>query len=151
MFVPSLFIIVCNIMIIVKLRQHLKNIPASAVSFNCNDIVYESGNTQTIKYSKAGLSRLNSRLSTGRNNSSKAALKRKSLRYADLELSRSLIIMTSFFISLNLPNYLLRIAFQFQLNLKVGFWRNLNIMMRKITESICLYQKSIRDLKTHFI
>jgi hypothetical protein len=47
--------------------------------------------------------------------------KRHSLRYADLQLSRSLSIMTTFFIALNLPNYIYRITLLLRPTIQVCF------------------------------
>ncbi|KAI6176148.1 G-PROTEIN-RECEP-F1-2 domain-containing protein [Aphelenchoides bicaudatus] len=132
MAVPSVLIVGSNILVILKLRDHLKRIPASTVSFNTNDIVYSGDPTQTIKLSKtskASLYRLSSRLSMNKMDEIQALrYKRHSLRYADLQLSRSLAIMTSFFISLNLPNYLYRIASVLQLNIQPEVMQNISFL-----------------------
>lgn len=58
--------------------------------------------------------RLGSRFSLTRTEMQEVArCKRHSLRYADLQLTRSLLIVTTFFILLNMPNYAYRIAIQF--------------------------------------
>lgn len=49
-------------------------------------------------------------------------MKRNSLRYTDLQLTRSLLVVTTVFIVLNLPNYLYRIGIQFlRINEQVAF------------------------------
>lgn len=40
-------------------------------------------------------------------------IKRRSLRFTDLELTKSLLVVTSIFIFFNLPNNLYRISIQF--------------------------------------
>ncbi|KAI6181362.1 G-PROTEIN-RECEP-F1-2 domain-containing protein [Aphelenchoides besseyi] len=126
MLIPTVFIIVSNVLVILKLRNHFKRIPSSSpsVSFNTADVVFSGGpTTQTIRSTKisklASLHRLSSRLSIGgrtenhdliiRNN------RRQSIRYTDLQLTRSLVIITSAFIVLNLPNYIYRIGVQLHL------------------------------------
>uniref|UniRef100_A0AC34Q280 G-protein coupled receptors family 1 profile domain-containing protein n=1 Tax=Panagrolaimus sp. JU765 TaxID=591449 RepID=A0AC34Q280_9BILA len=118
MIIPSIFIVVSNILVVLKLRAHLKQIPSSpTVSFNTADTVYSSGPSQTIKstkISKASLCRLGSRFSLTRNEMQEVArCKRHSLRYADLQLTRSLLVVTTVFILLNIPNYAYRTAIQF--------------------------------------
>jgi len=128
MIIPSLIIVNSNIFVILKLRSHLKKIPCSpTVSFNMNDTVYSTGPTlfHTIKFtklSKAGLGRIGSAIRHGSSASAtrieftEAAQRirqRKNLRYTDLQLTRSLLVITTVFIILNLPNYVYRIGIQF--------------------------------------
>jgi len=136
MIVPSAVIILSNILVVVKLRAHMRRIPSSpGVTFNTSDTVYTTaGPTNTIhiksiKASKASLARSdeenpqqNSSLIGGTppNGSTKkanrvqqASMRKVSLRYQDLQLTRSLLLVTSVFILLNLPNYVYRIGIQF--------------------------------------
>uniref|UniRef100_A0AC34FLR4 G-protein coupled receptors family 1 profile domain-containing protein n=1 Tax=Panagrolaimus sp. ES5 TaxID=591445 RepID=A0AC34FLR4_9BILA len=118
MIIPSIFIVFSNIFVVLRLREHLKQIPSSpTVSFNTADTIYSTGPTQTIKstkVSKASMCRLGSRFSLTRTEMQEVArCKRHSLRYADLQLTRSLLIVTTVFILLNMPNYAYRIAIQF--------------------------------------
>lgn len=53
MIIPSIFIVFSNIFVVLRLREHLKQIPSSpTVSFNTADTVYSTGPTQTIKSTK---------------------------------------------------------------------------------------------------
>ncbi|KAI1715106.1 7 transmembrane receptor (rhodopsin family) domain-containing protein [Ditylenchus destructor] len=123
MIIPTGFIILSNFFVILKLRAHMKQIPSSpTVSFNTADTVYSTGplhTTKTTKISKASLCRMGSKLSVSHaglptNPEAMASrIKRHSLRYTDLQLTRSLLIVTTVFIALNLPNYLYRIGIQF--------------------------------------
>uniref|UniRef100_A0AC35GJ40 G-protein coupled receptors family 1 profile domain-containing protein n=1 Tax=Panagrolaimus sp. PS1159 TaxID=55785 RepID=A0AC35GJ40_9BILA len=118
MIIPSVFIVFSNIFVVLRLREHLKQIPSSpTVSFNTADTIYSTGPTQTIKstkVSKASMCRLGSRFSLTRTEMQEVArCKRHSLRYADLQLTRSLLIVTTVFILLNMPNYVYRISIQF--------------------------------------
>uniref|UniRef100_A0A914CMX1 G-protein coupled receptors family 1 profile domain-containing protein n=1 Tax=Acrobeloides nanus TaxID=290746 RepID=A0A914CMX1_9BILA len=120
MILPTFIIISSNALVVIKLKAHLSQLPTSPkVSFDTADVVYTTGISQTIKsvkvISKASLCRLNSRPSLGKQEllDVKERIKRHSLRYADLQLTRSLLIVTSVFIMLNLPNYLYRIGIQF--------------------------------------
>ncbi|KAI6207172.1 G-PROTEIN-RECEP-F1-2 domain-containing protein [Aphelenchoides besseyi] len=125
MLIPTVFIIVSNVLVILKLRNHFKRIPSSSpsVSFNTADVVFSGGpTTQTIrstKISKASLHRLSSRLSIGGRTENNDLIirnnRRQSIRYTDLQLTRSLVIITSAFIVLNLPNYIYRIGVQLHL------------------------------------
>ncbi|KAI6239652.1 G-PROTEIN-RECEP-F1-2 domain-containing protein [Aphelenchoides fujianensis] len=119
MVIPSIFIICSNVLVISKLRAHFKRIPSSpSVSFNTADVVFTSGPTQTVrstKISKASLVRLSSRLSVGRAENNELILRhnrRQSLRYTDIQLTRSLVIITTAFLALNLPNYIYRVLVQ---------------------------------------
>uniref|UniRef100_A0A183BSZ5 G_PROTEIN_RECEP_F1_2 domain-containing protein n=1 Tax=Globodera pallida TaxID=36090 RepID=A0A183BSZ5_GLOPA len=136
MILPSLIIIFSNVFVILKLRDHLKKIPCSpTVSFNTADTVYSTGGPQqqhtikSVKISKASLFRMgsskdNEGLSvTATTNAinrlgvtdiaNRLKLKRRHLRYTDLQLTRSLLVITTVFIALNLPNYVYRISIQF--------------------------------------
>ncbi|KAL3077914.1 hypothetical protein niasHS_013443 [Heterodera schachtii] len=135
MILPSVIIIFSNLFVILKLRDHLKRIPSSpTVSFNTADTVYSTGGPQqhtikSVKISKASLFRMgsskeNDGLSVaGRakaanrlevtNAANRQKLKRHNLRYTDLQLTRSLLVVTTVFIVLNLPNYVYRISIQF--------------------------------------
>ncbi|KAH7714653.1 Protein C24B5.1 [Aphelenchoides avenae] len=122
MIIPSFLIVVTNIFVILKLRAHMKNIPTSpVVSFNHADTVYSTGPSHTIKsmkISKASLCRLGSRPSVSRSEILQIQevahrQKRSSLRYTDLQLTRGLLVVTTVFIALNMPNYAYRIAVQF--------------------------------------
>ncbi|CAD5228307.1 unnamed protein product [Bursaphelenchus xylophilus] len=116
MIIPTVLIILFNVLVILKLRSHFKKIPASpSVSFNTADTVYSTGPSHTIKSMKISKASLHHLSVNGTNNAETIALryKRCSLRYADLQLTRSLVIVTSVFILLNLPNYLYRIAVQY--------------------------------------
>ncbi|CAD5221709.1 unnamed protein product [Bursaphelenchus okinawaensis] len=116
MIIPTVLIILFNVLVILKLRSHFKNIPASpSVSFNTADTVYSTGPSHTIKSTKVSKASMHHLSVNGTNSAETMALryKRCSLRYADLQLTRSLVIVTSVFILLNLPNYLYRIAVQY--------------------------------------
>lgn len=136
MIIPSLIIIFSNLFVILRLQAHLKKVPSSpTVSFNTADTVYSTTGPQnaavkSVKISKASLC---SRMGSCREGASAnpqqqltpnvhhrldpreaaARLKRHSLRYTDLQLTRSLLVITTVFISLNLPNYAYRIGIQF--------------------------------------
>ncbi|CAI4223642.1 unnamed protein product [Auanema sp. JU1783] len=98
---PSLIIIISNCIVVIKLNRHLKKYPSSpAVSFNTSDVVMASN---TIGSSSKIRSSLESQ-------SMVRQAPKRSLRYADIQLTRSLLIVTWFFIILNLPNYIYRIA-----------------------------------------
>uniref|UniRef100_A0A7E4UVB5 G_PROTEIN_RECEP_F1_2 domain-containing protein n=1 Tax=Panagrellus redivivus TaxID=6233 RepID=A0A7E4UVB5_PANRE len=118
MIIPSIFIVFSNIFVVLRLRAHLKDTPCSpTVSFNTADTVYSTaGPSQTVKstmISKASLCRPNSRFSLTKAELKEAGrCKRHSLRYADLQLTRSLLVVTTAFIMLNMPNYAYRIAIQ---------------------------------------
>lgn len=63
---------------------------------------------------RASMCRLGSRFSLTRAEIQEIARsKRHSLRYTDLQLTRSLLVVTTVFILLNIPNYAYRISIQF--------------------------------------
>ncbi|VDD92977.1 unnamed protein product [Enterobius vermicularis] len=114
MIIPTIIIVVSNVLVVIRLQAHLRRMPTSpTVSFSTADLVLNNNHSTapaTIKSNdtilKSGFSRLNSRISI--TNASKRK-KRKNLRYADVQLTRSLLVVTSVFVALNLPTYLVRI------------------------------------------
>uniref|UniRef100_A0A915EB33 G-protein coupled receptors family 1 profile domain-containing protein n=1 Tax=Ditylenchus dipsaci TaxID=166011 RepID=A0A915EB33_9BILA len=148
MIIPSAFIIISNFFVILKLRAHMKQIPTSpTVSFNTADTVYSTGPSHIIKstkISKASLCRMGSRLSISRIELQEAAgrKRRHSLRYTDLQLTRSLLVVTTVFIALNLPNYLYRIGIQFfHINDQSELMQRLSFMAHVLlyTHHACLF------------
>ncbi|CAJ0929713.1 unnamed protein product, partial [Mesorhabditis belari] len=104
MALPSFIIIISNVLVVLKLRTHLKRIPSSpTVSFHTGDVMSTSS-TAIKSYTR--VSRLSTKFSI---DADKPKKKEKSLRYTDLQLTRSLLVVTWAFIILNLPNYLYRI------------------------------------------
>ncbi|CAJ0582100.1 unnamed protein product, partial [Mesorhabditis spiculigera] len=101
MALPSIIIIVSNVLVVLKLRSHLKRIPSSpTVSFHTGDVI------STTSVVQKSYTRLSTRFSV---ETEKPKKKEKSLRYTDLQLTRSLLVVTWAFIILNLPNYVYRI------------------------------------------
>ncbi|PAV55953.1 hypothetical protein WR25_10547 [Diploscapter pachys] len=116
MALPSIAILICNCLVVYKLHQHLRKNPGSpSVSFNTGDtadivLTTTNSNSHTLKsYTRASLGRLSSRFSM---EIEKKPIKKKGLRYQDIQLTRSLLLVTWFFIILNLPNYIYRIITQ---------------------------------------
>uniref|UniRef100_A0A914WZT6 G-protein coupled receptors family 1 profile domain-containing protein n=1 Tax=Plectus sambesii TaxID=2011161 RepID=A0A914WZT6_9BILA len=129
--VPSVVIIISNVFVVCKLHTHMKRIPPSpTVSFRTGDFESASAGTpsHTLKsmvVTKASVAggRSEGRFSTvsskgtavGVCPSAAAAAKHKKrrrsgLRFTDLQLTRSLLVVTSVFICLNLPNYIFRMT-----------------------------------------
>ncbi|ULT90702.1 hypothetical protein L5515_008629 [Caenorhabditis briggsae] len=108
MLVPSVLIIACNCLVVSKLNSHIKKNPGSpAVSFNTADIVLTtqtSAPSNTLK----SYTRISSRFSIDVEKTPKK--KKKGIRYTDIQLTRSLLVVTWAFILLNIPNYGYRIA-----------------------------------------
>ncbi|CAB3397621.1 unnamed protein product [Caenorhabditis bovis] len=108
MALPSFIIFVSNVLVIVKLNQHVRRNPGSpAVSFNTADVVLTtqtSAPSNTLK----SYSRLSTRFSIEVEKTPKK--KKKGIRYTDIQLTRSLLVVTWAFIMLNLPNYVYRIT-----------------------------------------
>ncbi|CAD6189954.1 unnamed protein product [Caenorhabditis auriculariae] len=102
MAVPSVIIIISNVLVVFKLNAHVRRNPGSpAVSFNTADVVLTT-NTSAPSHTLKSYTRISSRFSLD--------VERKGLRYTDIQLTRSLLVVTWAFIMLNLPNYLYRIA-----------------------------------------
>uniref|UniRef100_A0A1I7T576 G_PROTEIN_RECEP_F1_2 domain-containing protein n=1 Tax=Caenorhabditis tropicalis TaxID=1561998 RepID=A0A1I7T576_9PELO len=108
MLVPSVLIIACNCLVVSKLNSHIKKNPGSpAVSFNTADVVLTtqtSAPSNTLK----SYTRISSRFSIDVEKTPKK--KKKGIRYTDIQLTRSLLVVTWAFILLNIPNYGYRIA-----------------------------------------
>ncbi|CAI5453685.1 unnamed protein product [Caenorhabditis angaria] len=117
MAMPSIIIIVSNVLVVLKLNQHLRRNPGSpVVSFNTADVVLTTQTTVPVSHS---LSKSYTRVSTRNSididkpttaSASTNMIKKKGIRYTDIQLTRSLLIVTSAFILLNLPNYVYRIS-----------------------------------------
>ncbi|VDK57877.1 unnamed protein product [Anisakis simplex] len=133
---PSCIILISNLFVVLRLQSHLKRIPSSpTVSFHTADLITNSAahpttlkSTGLTRYAcislvflapwsnarlfvdfRSSFGRLSSPFSLAVNDSNSSRKRRKSLRYADLQLTRSLLVVTWVFIVLNLPNYIYRI------------------------------------------
>ncbi|MFH4974153.1 hypothetical protein AB6A40_000862 [Gnathostoma spinigerum] len=110
---PSGLIITSNLLVAYRLKQQLRETPsAPSVSFGTSDIILASYNAPTSPrlstfMKKSSLAYLSNRLSIGL--ISTDSKKKKRIRYTELQLTRSLMVVTWTFIALNLPNYLYRI------------------------------------------
>ncbi|KAK5980509.1 hypothetical protein GCK32_019018, partial [Trichostrongylus colubriformis] len=101
--------------VIYKLNAHIRKYPGSpTVSFHTPDAEAPltsatSVQSQTLRsYTRASLGRLSNRFS---NDAGKPMKKSKrGLRYTDVQLTRSLMVVTWVFIMLNMPNYIYRMA-----------------------------------------
>ncbi|CCD61425.1 G-protein coupled receptors family 1 profile domain-containing protein [Caenorhabditis elegans] len=108
MLVPSVLIITCNCLVVSKLNSHIKKNPGSpAVSFNTADVVLTT-QTSAPSATLKSYTRISSRFSIDVEKAPKK--KKKGIRYTDIQLTRSLLVVTWAFILLNIPNYGYRIA-----------------------------------------
>ncbi|KHN76052.1 hypothetical protein Tcan_15655 [Toxocara canis] len=111
---PSGIILISNLFVVLRLQSHLKRIPSSpTVSFNTADLLTNSALPPTTlkpaSVARSSIGRLSSRFSLSADASNVRKRHHKNLRYADLQLTRSLLVVTWVFIALNLPNYIYRI------------------------------------------
>uniref|UniRef100_A0A0N5AK08 G_PROTEIN_RECEP_F1_2 domain-containing protein n=1 Tax=Syphacia muris TaxID=451379 RepID=A0A0N5AK08_9BILA len=109
MIIPTIIIVVSNVLVVIRLQTHLRRMPTSpTVSFSTAYLVLNNNQStapMTAKSEtviKSGFSRLNSQISIS---SASKRKKRKNLRYADVQLTRSLLAITSVFVALNLPTH----------------------------------------------
>ncbi|XGW06351.1 hypothetical protein V3C99_016564 [Haemonchus contortus] len=115
MFVPSLIIFTSNVFVIWKLNAHIKKYPGSpTVSFHTPDAEAPLTSATSVQ---SQTHRSNTRTSLGRlsnhfsNDADKLKKKlKRGLRYTDVQLTRSLMVVTWVFIVLNMPNYVYRMA-----------------------------------------
>ncbi|VDL64732.1 unnamed protein product [Nippostrongylus brasiliensis] len=137
MLVPSIFIFSSNVFVIYKLNAHVRKYPSCpAVSFNTPEAdapmtSATSLQSQGLKsYTRVSLGRLSNHFSFDMDKPKKkvkkdrkTAIRSKSrvrsaflirmylaLRYTDVQLTRSLMVVTWVFIILNMPNYMYRMA-----------------------------------------
>lgn len=125
--VPSVVIIISNVFVVCKLHTHMKRIPPSpTVSFKTGDFESASAGTpsHTLKSmvvtkgsvvgrSEGRFSTISTKGTVAVSPSSAGKHKRRrrsGLRFTDLQLTRSLLVVTSVFICLNLPNYIFRMT-----------------------------------------
>uniref|UniRef100_A0A8R1DUG0 G_PROTEIN_RECEP_F1_2 domain-containing protein n=1 Tax=Caenorhabditis japonica TaxID=281687 RepID=A0A8R1DUG0_CAEJA len=109
MALPSVVILICNVLVIVKLNEHVRQNPGSpAVSFNTADVVLTT-QTSAPSHTLKSYTRISSRFSIDVEKAPKKK-KKKGIRYTDIQLTRSLLVVTWAFIALNLPNYVYRIS-----------------------------------------
>ncbi|EYC37329.1 hypothetical protein Y032_0803g2429 [Ancylostoma ceylanicum] len=115
MIVPSMIIFTSNLLVVYKLNSHIRKYPSSpAVSFNTPEAEAPltsatSLQSQGLKsYTRVSLGRLSSHFSLDLD---KPKIKsKKGLRYTDVQLTRSLMVVTWVFIVLNMPNYIYRMT-----------------------------------------
>ncbi|VDM58304.1 unnamed protein product [Angiostrongylus costaricensis] len=99
MIVPSIIIVTSNVLVICKLNAHIREYPGTpTVSFNTSeaDIPVTSALSAPSQATKSCTRNFGTVLS--------------GLRYTDVQLTRSLMVVTWVFIVLNMPNYIYRMA-----------------------------------------
>ncbi|VDN07736.1 unnamed protein product [Thelazia callipaeda] len=129
---PSCIILLSNLFVIIRLRSYLKQIPSSpTVSFNTASLVVHSESAPVKSCKKTSLARLAQSLSI--NDKPIRKRQHKSLRYADLRLTRSLLVVTWIFVALNLPNYAYRMVIQFtSLDLQTPAMRRISLLVHTL-------------------
>ncbi|KJH46001.1 hypothetical protein DICVIV_07959 [Dictyocaulus viviparus] len=114
MIVPSIIIVTSNVLIIYKLNAHIREYPGiPAVSFNTPEAEAQLTSATSIplcqgsrSYTRVSLGLL----STHFTSDPVKPKKKRGLRYTDVQLTRSLMVVTWVFIILNMPNYIYRMA-----------------------------------------
>ncbi|WKY12566.1 hypothetical protein Q1695_003838 [Nippostrongylus brasiliensis] len=115
MLVPSIFIFSSNVFVIYKLNAHVRKYPSCpAVSFNTPEAEAPMTSATSLQsqglksYTRVSLGRLSNHFSFDMDKPKKKV--KKALRYTDVQLTRSLMVVTWVFIILNMPNYMYRMA-----------------------------------------
>ncbi|KAE9413797.1 hypothetical protein Angca_000821, partial [Angiostrongylus cantonensis] len=108
MIVPSIIIVTSNVLVICKLNAHIREYPGTpTVSFNTfeAEVAITSAPSAPRHAMKSYTRRRPTHFSMDL-----ARPKKRGLRYTDVQLTRSLMIVTWVFIVLNMPNYIYRLA-----------------------------------------
>ncbi|CAJ0589936.1 unnamed protein product [Cylicocyclus nassatus] len=115
MVVPSIIIFTSNVLVICKLNAHIRKYPSSpAVSFNTPEAEAPLTSATSLQsqgvrsYTRVSLGRLSAHLPLDLDKPKKKS--KKGLKYTDVQLTRSLMVVTWAFIILNMPNYIYRMA-----------------------------------------